>query len=199
MFKKFFAIVLCSVLTTGLLGGCGEEKESSQEDYYGQALKEVNGKEIYMIYDGRYVEDEEMDVLAKYYDSIQKKDYEAFKTTQSEEYLKFLEEKQTTDISSYVDETYTEFETDLGTGFDFSQIEVVDCGDSTIDNGINDIKDLLDGIYEDNGEEKSFSDTVKDAKYVKFDVTATGSNEVNYTLSDEIRYIFNCEDGIYIF
>ncbi|MCI7805307.1 MAG: hypothetical protein MR503_09595 [Oscillospiraceae bacterium] len=199
MFKKIISIAVCAVFTGAMLCGCGDKEESSQDYFYGQALKEVDGGEIYLIYDGRFVEDEEMEALVNYYVSIQSKDYELFESVQPEAYLDFLKDKQSMDIEGYVDDEYSQLETDLGAGFDFSQIEVTDCGDSKDDNGINDIKDLLDGIYKDAGKEKSFSDTIKSAKYVTFDLTAIGGDGDDYNLTDEMKYIFNCEDGIYIF
>lgn len=199
LLKKILSLVLCAAFAGSILCGCGDEKESSQDYYYGQALKEVDGKGIYMIYDGRFVEDEEMDVILNYYSSIQNKDYELFKSTQPEAYIDFLEEKQSLDISGYVDDEFDQLEADLGSGFAFEQIEVTACGDSRDDSGINDIKDLLDGIYEDAGKEKSFSDTIKSAKYIIFDLTAIGGDGSDYTLSDEMKYIFTCDDGIYIF
>lgn len=199
MFKKILSIAVCAVFTGAMFCGCGDKEESSQDFYYGQTLKEVDGKEIYLIYDGRFVEDEEMDALVNYYVSIQNKDYDLFRTVQPEAYLEFLEDKQSMDIPGYVDDEYSQMETDLGAGFDFSQIEVTDCGDSKDDNGINDIKDLLDGIYKDAGKEKSFSDTIKSAKYITYDLTAAGGDGDDYNLTDETKYIFTCEDGIYIF
>lgn len=199
MFRKILSIAVCAVFTGAMLCGCGDEKESSQDYYYGQALKEVDGKDIYLIYDGRFIEDQEMETLVNYYVSIQSKDNELFESTQPEAYIDFLESKQAVDIEKYVEDEYSQLETDLGEGFDFSQIEVTGCGDSKDDSGINDIKDLLDGIYKDAGKEKSFSDTIKSAKYVTFDLTATGGDGDDYNLTDEMKYIFNCEDGIYIF
>lgn len=199
MFKKILSIAVCAVFTGAMFCGCGDKEESSQDYYYGQTLKEVDGKEIYLIYDGRFVEDEEMDALVNYYVSIQNRDYDLFRSVQPETYLEFLEDKQSMDIPGYVDDEYSQMETDLGAGFDFSQIEVTDCGDSKDDNGINDIKDLLDGIYKDTGKEKSFSDTIKSAKYITYDLTATGGDGDDYNLTDETKYIFTCEDGIYIF
>ena len=199
LIKKFFSLLTCAVLSASLFCGCGDESGSSNEYYYGQALKEVDGKDIYLIYDGRYVTDDEMDVLTNYYSSIQRKDYELFKTTQPGPYVDFLEKKQSKEVSSYVDDFYKEVEDGVGGDFDFTQIEVTDCGTSREDSGINDIKELLDGIYEDAGMEKSFSDTVNDAKYIVFNLSAESKDGETFNLSDEMKYIFTCEDGTYIF
>lgn len=199
MFKKVFSLLTCTAMITSLMCGCEKKDESSTEMYYGQTFKEVEGQEIYLIYDGRYIDDEQMSTVADYYHSIQTKDSELFKSTQSPQYIEFLEEKQSTDISEYIESTHESIAYELGEGFDYTQIEVIDCGDITSDNGINDIKELLDGIYEDAGMKKSFSETVKDEKYIIFDITAVNASGTEYNLTDEIRYIFTCEDGIYIF
>ncbi len=199
MFKKVISVLASAVVATSFMCGCSKTEESSFEMYYGQAMKEVDSEEIYLIYDGRYITDDEMSTVADYYDAIQKKDTKLFESTQNKEYLNFLEAKQGTGISNYLTSEYQAAENELGEGFDYTQIEVIDCGDATDDNGINDIKDLLDGIYEEAGCKKSFSETVKDEKYIIFDVTAKTSTGEEYTLPEELRYIFTCEDGIYIF
>lgn len=199
MTKKIFSLLSCAVFSAVLFCGCGDMSNSSNEDYYGQALKEVDGKDIYLIYDGRYVTDDEMNAITNYYSAIQNKDYELFKTTQPVPYVDFLEKKQSKEISSYVDDFYKEVEDGVGGDFDFSQLEVTDCGSSREDTGINDIKELLDGIYENSGMEKSFSDTVENAKYIVFNLSAESQSGETFNLTDEMKYIFTCEDGIYIF
>lgn len=199
LIKKIFSLLSCAVFSAILFCGCADESSSSNKDYYGQALKEVDGKEIYLIYDGRYVTDDEMNAITDYYSAIQNKDYELFKTTQPVPYIDFLEDKQSKEITSYVDDFYKEVEDGVGDEFDFSQLEVTDCGSSREDTGINDIKELLDGIYEDSGMEKSFSDTVEDAKYIVFNLSAESQSGETFNLTDEMKYIFTCEDGIYIF
>lgn len=97
-----------------------------------------------------------------------------------------------------MDDFYKEVEDGVGGDFDFTQIEVTDCGTSREDSGINDIKELLDGIYEDAGMEKSFSDTVNDAKYIVFNLSAESKDGETFNLSDEMKYIFTCEDGTHI-
>ena len=47
--------------------------------------------------------------------------------------------------------------------------------------------------------EKSFSDTVNDAKYIVFNLSAESKDGETFNLSDEMKYIFTCEDGTYIF
>ncbi len=202
LLKKIISLSACAAIALSCFCGCGKKdssSEESQEFYYGQAYKEVDGKDIYLIYDGRFIEDSEMDALSDYYNSIQKKDTELFKSTQPEQYIKFIESNQSSDISTFLNDQYSQLESELGEGFDFSQIEVTDCGDSKDDAGLNDIKDLLDGIYKDAGMEKSFSDTIKSSKYVTFDISATTSDGETLNLTDETKYIFNCDDGIYIF
>ena len=198
MLRKVLSITMAAILSLSAFCGCGEE-ESSTENFYGQIMKEVDGKEIYLIYDGRYLADEEMDAVVDYYCSIQDCDTERFCSTQPEVYISYLEEKQSADMSSFVSGEHDSIASALGEGFDFTQIEVTDYGTAKEDNGINDIKELLDGIYTELGKEPVFSETVKDTKYINFDISATGADGDTYNLTDEMLYIFNCEDGIYIF
>lgn len=198
MIKKILSAVICAVFAVAMLTGCGKEEESSKL-IYGQTIKEVGGNDIYLIYDGNFVSDDEMSVLSNYYISLKNKDNDLFRTTMPEEYIKFLEEKNSYDIDQFIESEYSSIESELGEGFDFTQIEVLDCGNSSADNRIEEIEEMLDGIYSDAGLEKSFSDTIKDAKYLNYDITALTDGGEVYKLTEQIKYIFNCEDGIYIF
>lgn len=198
MIKKILSAVICAVFAAAMLTGCGKEEESSKL-IYGQTIKEVDGNDIYLIYDGNFVSDDEMSVLSNYYVSLKNKNNDLFRTTMPEEYIKFLEEKNSYDIDQFIESEYSSIESELGEGFDFTQIEVLDCGNSIADNRIKEIEEMLDGIYSDAGLEKSFSDTIKDAKYLNYDITALTDGGEVYKLTKQIKYIFNCEDGIYIF
>lgn len=199
MIKKILIAAICSVLAATMLTGCEKKEEEVSEEYYGQALKEVDGNDIYLIYDGRFVSDDEMSVLSNYYVSIKNKDKDLFRTTIPDEYIKFLEEKNSYDIDQYIESEYEYIASELGEGFDFSQIEVSNCVSGSAEIKIEEIKEMLNGIYSDAGIEKSFSDTVKDAKRVSFDITMLNKDGEEYSMKGQTKYIFNCEDGIYIF
>lgn len=202
MIKKIIYALVCTVLISSILCGCEDKSndDTSTEIYYGEAVKEVNRGDIYLIYDGRFVSDDEMDVLADYYISIQNKDYDKFSSTQPEEYINFLLKETSMNIEEILDREYNNNSNWLseGKGFKFSQIEVIDCGDSSKDTGISDIMDTVDGVYKDMGKDRKFSDTVKESKYVTYDVYAT-CDDGEYVNPAQTKYIFNCEDGIYIF
>ena len=72
--KKTAAVFLCTLTALISVTGCSSKEESSEEIYYGQAYKEVNAKDIYRIYDGRFITDEEADAVAKYFYSVQTQD-----------------------------------------------------------------------------------------------------------------------------
>lgn len=199
MFRKIVSLSLCAVMTCCLFSSCGETQSQSSESYYGQAVKEVNRKDIYLIYDGNFVSDEEMDVLANYYTSIQKKDTELFCSTQPEFYTEYLEENQSGGIDDYITSEYEYLEKSIGKNFDFSQIEVTDCGNSENDRSFEEIRELLDGICTENGIDKKFSESIKDEKYVVFDLSALSPEGEEYALKQVKKYIFSCDDGIYIF
>lgn len=198
MFRKFLSVTLAATLSLSAFCGCEEENQSSViKPSYG-LLKHVEKEEIYLMYDGNYVSDEEMDAVADYFEALQKCDTELFRKTQPKPYIAYLEQKEGKDISTHINEQNKATASALGEGFDYTEIEVTDCGDVTRDNGINDIKELLDGIYSEMGEKKTFSETVKEAKFIIANISASGSDGGTYNLTDNIIYIFNCEDGIYI-
>ncbi|MBQ7046158.1 MAG: hypothetical protein IJN85_00265 [Oscillospiraceae bacterium] len=199
MFKKILSVAAAALISLTAFCGCGEEETSKIEQVYGLALKHVDKKDLYLIYDGNYVSDEEMDVVYNYFTSFQNCDTELFRSTQLDMYLEYLEESQSTDIDAYLEGQNKSVSSALGEGFDYVEIEVTECGDRTGDNGINDIEELLDGIYESSGRETSFTKSVNEAKYIYCDITATGADGGTYNLTDQLLYIFNCEDGIYIF
>lgn len=198
MFRKIFAMALCALISVSALSGCGDDDTSSIEMTYGMTMKHVDKKDLYMIYDGNYISDEEMDAVYNYFTSFQNCDEELFRSTQPKAYISYLEESKDTDISGYLKGENKSVSSALGEGFDYTEIEVIECGDKAQDNGINDVTELLDGIYTELGEEKIFSETIKEAKYIYCDITATGADGGTYTLTDQLVYIFNCEDGIYI-
>lgn len=199
--KKVIYAVACALLISSGLCGCEDKSsdDTSSEIYYGEAVKEVNRGDIYLIYDGRFVSDDEMDVLADYYISIQNKDHDKFSSTQPEEYINFLVNETNMNVEEILDREYNNNSNWLGEGeFKFTQIEVTDCGDSSKDKGISDIMDTVDGVYKDMGKDTKFSDTVKESKYVTYDIYAV-CDEGEYVKPSQTKYIFSCEDGIYIF
>ncbi len=190
--KKTAAVFLCTLTALISVTGCSSKEESSEEIYYGQAYKEVNAKDIYRIYDGRFITDEEADAVAKYFYSVQTQDYELFASTQPAPYLEFLNKQKEGYTQDYLSTFYD---------FEYTQLKITDCGNKDDDHSLSDISEMLDGIYQDAGEDKLFSETVKDQKYIKCTLTAIKKGDetsAEFTNADQILYVFTCENGIYI-
>lgn len=199
--KKTAAVFLCTLTALISVTGCSSKEESSEEIYYGQAYKEVNAKDIYRIYDGRFITDEEADAVAKYFYSVQTQDYELFASTQPAPYLEFLNMQKEGYTQDYLSTFYNDEMEGIGGDFEYTQLEITDCGNKDDDHSLSDISEMLDGIYEDAGEDKLFSETVKDQKYIKCTLTAIKKGDetsAEFTNADQILYVFTCENGIYI-
>ncbi len=198
--RKIIVFAVCAVSAVSL-AGCGEKEQSSEETYYGQAYKEVDADDIYRIYDGRYVTDEEADAAASYLYAIQNKDSELFKSTQPDFYIDYLEKNEENYVENYLEEEYNGEAESLGGDFEYTQIEITDCGESGTDHSLDDITEMMDGICEEEGIEKPFSETIKDKKYIEYTLTAVlkESDGAEYSSQGEIMYIITCEDGIYVF
>lgn len=200
--KKIFTAFLCAGAAAILLSACENGSGSSDEMYYGQAVKEVNA-DIYRIYDGRFLSDEEMDAVANYFYSVQTKDSQLFSTLQPEFYIDHFKKDDPQYIDSFLSDYYQTESEDLGGDFIYTQIEVTDCGGEDKDAGLTDILDSLGNFYEEEtgGSKKDFLNTVKDAKFIRYAISASpaGSPEEEYTLSDQIMYVINYDGGIYVF
>lgn len=66
-------------------------------------------------------------------------------------------------LESYLNDEKKDVVEATGENFKYTSIEVTSCGDSSEDQGITDIIDMLNGVYEDYGASSKFEDTLKDA------------------------------------
>jgi hypothetical protein len=201
--RKVTALIITAVFSAMLLCGCSNESSNSSTAYedlpYGSTMRQLLDGNIDILFDGRFITDDEMKTVSNYYYSIETSDEALFKSTLPELYIKYLEEKSGEDISGYMNDSASQMKSSIGENFKYESIEATDCGDKSADSGITDIIDMLNGIYKEYNAPKSFEDTIKDAKYLKLNLTATsGEDSSEFTFEDQIIYIFNCEDGIYI-
>jgi hypothetical protein len=197
--KKTAAAILCAAITVLSITGCGEEEELSS--VYGQAIKEVNASDIYRIYDGRYITDEEADAVASYFYSIQTQDYDLFCTTQPPVYIEYLD-KQSDDYSKeYLQGMYDDEVEGLGGDYEYTQFEITDCGYESDDPGMTDVIEVMDDIYRANDPDTTFRETINTKKYIEYTLTAVlldDESSGEYTTEGQILYIFDCDDGIYV-
>lgn len=199
--KKYLSLILSAALSLSLCCACDNGENVAMEDLeYGATMRRLGNTEIDVCFDGRFFTDEEMKAVNDYYYSIQTKDTDLFLSVQSEDYVKHLEmiTSSNNTIEDFLNLSYKENAAVLGENFEYTYIEAVECGDRTDDLQIDTITELMDSIYEENGKETTFKETITTAKYAVFDMMATSNGE-NYTYNDQRVYIFTCTDGIYLF
>lgn len=202
--KRLLCAVLCAVVSAGIFTGCGDSSDSEEpniameEFEYGATMRELADTNIRICFDSRFFSDDSMRTLSEFFYAIQTKDTELFSKTQNPDYADYLEKNSGRKLSDYMEEIYQEDKTAMGDGFVYSYIEVTNAADSTQDSSITQTTELMDSIYKDNGKDKSFSETVKDAKYAQLSITAE-ANGNSYTNTSHKVYVFECEDGTYIF
>ncbi|MGN0614561.1 MAG: hypothetical protein ACI4JB_11780 [Porcipelethomonas sp.] len=199
--KKFISAAVCAVLSVVSMCSCSSDDELNvaMEDLeYGATMRQLADTDIKICYDGRYFTDDEMRVVVDYYNAVQLNDVELFKKTQSEPYVTYLEKNSGQTIDNFLENIYQETVSSLGDEFEYTYIEAVNGGGRNDDLEIDEIIDLMNSVYEENGSDKTFEETVNDAKFATLDFTAESGGS-QFTYSGQTIYIFNCTDGIYIF
>lgn len=198
--KKIIVLMFTVIFSTVLLCGCNEKEDESvayEDLQYGATLRQILDRNIEMCFDGRFLTDEEMNKVSDYFYAIQTNDIDLFKTTQPEYYLEYLEKNSGINNETYLEEAGREVKDSVGDSFEYTWIEVTNCGDSSLDSSITDIIDMMNTIYEENNITPSFEESVQDAKFITADLTVD-SNGDEYTYSDKLLYIFNCGENIYV-
>lgn len=201
--KKFLAVLVSMVFAAALFTGCKKDKEENidqAEMAYGATMRQIVDGPIDLLFDGRFLTDEEMNKLSDYFYSIQTHDASLFESTQPKHYMDLLTENSGKSVEDYINDLGDEDVDAMGEDYVFESIEVTDVGNGSGDINIGEIEKMLDGLYSDNGEKKSFTDGLKDAKFAKINITAhpADDDEKEYQYTDKLVYIFTCEDGIYI-
>ena len=202
--KKIIALSLCAVLLGGAvsaLSGCGkkEEKDASSavEKVYGLHMRENSIHKIKMLYDSEFVTDDEAETLYKYYSSLEEKDAQTFASLMPDAYIDYLSKQNGQTATTMMKNIYNELEETLGPGFKFDYIDITDSGTEETESGISEVIEMMDSIYEEQGEEKKFSETLKTAKYVRFDLSVK-TEDSYYDKDNQKFYLFTTDDGIYI-
>lgn len=199
--KKIITLIFTMIFSAVLLCGCNEDEKGNSVAYedleYGSTIRQILNGNIDLYFDGRFLTDEEMNAVSDYYYAIQTGDVELFKSTQPEYYLEFIEQQSGSSLESYINDEKKEIEEATGENFKYTSIEAIDCGDSSEDQGLTDIIDMLNGVYEDYGAASKFEDTLEDSKFILADLTVTVGEE-EYMYTDKLIYILNCGDNIYI-
>ena len=206
--KRFLALILSVTAVLGVLTGCGESKSKgnmmgdienmAEEDLpYGATMRELKDGKITICFDGRFLEDETMKKVVDYFYAVQTEDLDLFKSVSCQDYLDYVEINSGVNTIDYLKDIKANEETAVGSKFEYKYLEVTECKTKNEDTQISEIIKLMDQIYKDNSKEDTFEKTVKEAYALKVDVTSDAngssfSNEANV-------YVFDCEDGIYVF
>lgn len=198
--KKFLCLLMSVILSVTVCCGCdNDDKSVSMKDLpYGSTMRELIDTDIKICFDGRFFDDDEMRAVSNYYFAIQTQNTELFESTQNAAYVEYLEKNSGLTIEDFLKSIASEDSESLGENFEYTYIEVTNMGDATNDTEITEIIDLMNSIYEEKKESKTFKDTVKSGKFATINIIAESGGE-SYTLSNQIVYVFNCDDGIYIF
>ena len=204
--KKLLAILLSCTAFLCVLSGCGESKGNlmgdienmAEEDMpYGSTMRELKDGSLTICFDGRFLEDEMMKKVSDYFYAVQTEDLDLFKSVSSQDYLDYVEINSGINTIDYLKQIKANEETAIGSKFNYTYLEVTECKKKGEDSQIDEIIKLMDQIYKDNNKSDTFEKSIKEAYALIVDVTsdANGSsfnNEVNV-------YVFDCEDGIYVF
>ena len=201
--KRLLCVLMCFIMTAAVFTGCDDDSSSMQnvemEDLpYGSTLRELSDSKIKICFDSRYFSDDAMKTLSDYFYALETQDVELFKKTLNTDYVDYLEKNGTAKLDDYLKAVYEGDTQSIGDGLKYTYIEVIDAGDSKSDTKINEISELMDNVYSENNKKEKFSDSVKDAKYASLSVTGE-LNGKSYTNTNHTIYVFECEDGTYIF
>lgn len=197
--KKFLFLLICTIMSASIFCGCDDGDSVPMEDLpYGSTMRQLNDASVTICFDGRYFTDEEMKMVSDYFYAVQTKDVELFKKTLNPDFVSYLEINSNQNLEDFLTNISMEDAAALGENFQYSYIEAVSCGDKSDDMQIEEIIDLMNTIYEENGKDESFRDTIKDEKFATLNITANSDGN-SYNHDGVVLYIFTCNDGIYIF
>ncbi len=186
-------------MSASVFCGCGDSGEVAMEDLpYGSTMRQIEDTQIKICFDKRFFTDNEIKVLDDYFYSIQTSDASLFRSTQDPDYISYLEKNSKQTLEDFFEGIVEGEKSSLGENFEYSYIEAVNCGDKYDDVQIEEIIDLMNTIYEENGYEETFEESITDAKFAILDITAKSGGEI-YNLNDKKIFIFTFKDGIFIF
>ncbi len=198
--KKLLCLALCTAISLGTLCACDNSDEviPTEELSYGATMRQLSDTDIDICFDSRFFTDEEMKAVGDYYYAIQTQNTELFMSTQSKPYIEYIEKNSNQKVDTFIKQIHDETSTSIGENFEYIYIEAVNYGDKSDDLEIEEIIKLMDSIYEENGSETTFEESVTSAKYAVLDFIAESNGE-EYTYNGQTVYIFTCTDGVYVF
>ena len=207
--RLFAALLLAGVMLTAA-SGCGESSSdviTENEMPYGSTLvkKIADGKPT-LQYDDRFVPEECLDTVVKYYDCIAQNDVETFKAIQLPLYHdyqlnKVLEGKYTDE--EILGNTHDELMYYVGGKFRFTMLDITDCTRKKPQSDLDNLITLLDSVWTDNGSKGKFSDDISDARTLTITrylakEDSQGKGETNTAMKDEKLYVLKYQSQWYV-
>lgn len=211
MFQKkttrFCALTLAA-MTLLSVSACGDSDRTITEDEMPYGATIAVNKEDYILpiqYDYRFVNEELINIVLRYYYAIQQNDAELFAEIQHPLYMEYqLEEvlggKYTNE--EILDNTYESLSKLNEGDFAFSFIDITGCVKGESHTTSATIMDILDTLSEDAGGSKLSKDITQFyeltiTRYLT-DADSEVKGETNTVLYDEILFAFECADEWYI-
>lgn len=205
---RIAALLLAGVMLTA--AGCGESSvlEISEDALpYGATLaKKITPGAPTLQYDSRYVPEECLDVVLKYYDCIEKNDLAEFQSIQIPFYHDYQLEKVLE--GKYTDEeiltnTFDGLKEHFGGAFRFSMIDITDCVKKKPQSDLDELVGMMDAVWTDNGNSGKFSDDLSDIRALTVTryLAAANSDEKGETgcaLTGETLYVLNYQSQWYV-
>lgn len=169
MKQKLFAAVCAAVLAVCPLAGCGETGSSQDVNIteeqlpYGSTISEDFSRDITAAYDTRFLDQGVVDKIVGYYDAIQKKDGDAFKSVVFPLYhdyqMQTIYEGKLTE-QQIVEATYDAIKENFGYDFEFSYLDINGFVSKDGFSGERDtLIQLLDDLAVQNGDQKISENT----------------------------------------
>lgn len=210
MKRRLFASLLLAGVMLTAAAGCGEDSGSvitENEMPYGSTLvKKVADGQPTLQYDDRFVPEDCLDVVLKYYDCIAKNDVETFKAIQLPLYhdyqLKTVLEGKYTD-EDILANTHDELVYYVSGKFKFTMLDITNCVKKKPQSDLEELVTLLDSVWTDNGNQGKFSDGINDLRALTITRYLAKENsqekgETNIVMKDEKLYVMKYQSQWYV-
>lgn len=197
---RIIAAGLAAVCCVGLLSGCGEEPipDFTQEENlpYGATMRsDKNSFGVPMTYDRRFLEEEQVAVVADLLASVQNQDTALFEQTAPDFYVRYQRDEvykleSTEALLGVIHDRLAEAS---GEDFQFSMVLITDISQDQDSGNLADALVLFNSIYDGDGK---FSDTLEEAWELTVEWDFTYDNGTQYSVSEgEHMYLFHTTNG----
>lgn len=200
--RRGTAAVLAGALLLSF-AGCADNQTNEGTDIpmenlaYGATLREDTSHDFTIEYDKRFLEQDELDLLFSYYDSIQKQDVTEFTSCIVDFYLDYIIENMYGGLlqsDAYLTKVHDAFQTAAGGDFTFSYLQITDCKDeNSPTSGVDYLKDMFNTLQ---GEDY-WATHVRDCKALTTKIAMT-SGDKSVDSQDMTVYLVNLDGTLYV-